>query len=41
MLGFSKKTTLLLVFLAVNGGADKKSFLRMQKRFFISRFRVF
>jgi len=27
--------------MAVNGGADKKSFLRMQKRFFISRFRVF
>jgi len=27
--------------MAVNSGADKKSFLRMQKRFFISRIRVF
>ena len=27
--------------MAVNSGTDKKSFLRMQKRFFISRIRVF
>ncbi|ENX62555.1 hypothetical protein F885_01292 [Acinetobacter higginsii] len=27
--------------MAVNSGTDKKSFLRMQKRFFIARIRVF